>query len=50
MPNELNWTWLEQVDLADSFDPYLTKVFMQNGFQITCDGVEEVVPDTGTGV
>lgn len=38
IPNELNWTWIEQVGLADSLNPYLTKVFMQDGVQITCDG------------
>lgn len=38
MPNELNWTWLKQVGLANSLNPYLIKVFMQNGVQITFDG------------
>lgn len=38
VPNEVNWTWIGQVGLEDSINPYLTKVFIQDRIQITCDG------------
>ncbi|XP_052619683.1 uncharacterized protein LOC128126028 [Lactuca sativa] len=37
LPNESNWTWLEQVGLVEAMDPYLTQVFINYEVQITCD-------------
>lgn len=34
-PNELNWSWLEQVSLVEVMGPYLPKVFINNGVRIT---------------
>ena len=31
VPNELNWEWMGQVGLTEVLNPYLTKVFVQNG-------------------
>lgn len=33
--NELYWVWLEQVGLVEAMNPYLIKVFMNDGVKIT---------------
>lgn len=37
LPNELSWSWLDQVGLVEAMNPYLTKVFVNKGVRITCD-------------
>lgn len=36
--NEVNWEWLEKVELVEAMKPYLTKIFMNEGVRITCTG------------
>lgn len=36
--NEVNWEWLEQVGLVEAMNPYVTKIFMNEGVRITCIG------------
>lgn len=32
--NEMNWTWLKEVGLVESMNPYLTKVFVNDGVRV----------------
>lgn len=33
--NEVNWKWLEEVGSIEAMNPYLTKVFTNNGVRVT---------------
>ena len=37
LPNEIDWSCLEQWGLVERMNPHLTKVFIQDGVRITCD-------------